>query len=516
MGTCCDLEVDINGEETFMVNKNILSSFSRKFCSLFGNLIGANGDMKVIFNEFPGGAYGFELCVQFCYNGGRMVITPSNVVLLYCCACFLEMESEDPKTSNLTCQIEEFLKGISFWTLSELLEALKQCQHLCPAKSCSAIQDRIMNNLIERINFPSSWSPQSCSSNTSSFQFSCDSSSINSCRNSSFWWFEHLVFFKIDLIDKVIKKMISQAFDHAIISKFLFYYQKESCLGAAQAEKKETIEAVINLLSLLDKRSLSCKDLFNLSQVTIRLNTSTSCKNKMESLLGSLLDQATVDYLILPSPQGRDHAYDVDLALRLAQIFVHEGSFGISLNRLNRVAKLMDLFLLEVAPDPHLMPSEFAALITVLPDTARESHDQLYLAIDLYLKVHAGLAEMDKMSICYALNHEKLSAELLRHLTRNLVFPSEAKPRAHVTKQSRIQSLLQENDHLRNFIDTVFHKKLEKNIDAEEPRPCNEVQKLRGNFHGMQSGIQLASPMKSESNAVCNVRYLPKLCSCDD
>ncbi|KAI4299245.1 hypothetical protein L6164_032722 [Bauhinia variegata] len=492
MGACCDLEVDVNGEETFM---NLLSSFSRKFCSLFGDLMGGNGDMKVIFNDFTGGARGFELFVQSCYNNGRMVITPSNVVLLYCCACFSEMEGEDPATLNLTCQIEEFLEGIFLWTWSELLEALKQCQDLCPATKCSAVQGRILNSLIERIKLSTASSPQTCSSSRSSFQFSCDSSSINSWRSSSVWWFEHLTFLKIDLVDKVIRAMISQDFDHGIISKFLFYYHKVHCLGAAEVEKNEAIEVVTNLLSLLDRRCFSCKDLFNLYQVAISLKTRTSCKNKIESLLGSLLDQVTVDYLILPSPQGRGHAYDVDLALRLAQIFVLEGSFRVSFNRLKRVAKLMDSFLLEVAPDPHLTPSEFAALITVLPDTARESHDHLYLAMDLYLKVHAGLGEKEKLSICCALNYEKLSGELLRHLTGNLVFPSEAKPRAQVTIQGRILSLFQENDHLRNLFDIMCHKKLEKNIDAKE-----HVEKR---FNEVESG----------SIAVGNLSCLPKLCS---
>lgn len=34
MAVCCDLEVDINGEETFMVNKVILYYFGRKLLFL--------------------------------------------------------------------------------------------------------------------------------------------------------------------------------------------------------------------------------------------------------------------------------------------------------------------------------------------------------------------------------------------------------------------------------------------------------------------------------------------------
>ncbi|KAJ1434845.1 NPH3 domain [Sesbania bispinosa] len=453
-----------------------------------------------------------------------MEITPSNVALLCSAAHFLEMECDDGLgTPNLKPHIENFLEGIRFWTWSELLEALKQCQDLFTSQSYFAILDRIVDHLIERVASPCNTSPHTCSSNRSSFQFSCDSSSNNSWRNNcsgATWWFEHLLFLKIDLLDKVIRTMISRDFDHGIVSKFLFYYHNSSCLGAAQAEKIEATKVIINLLSLLDVRSLSCKDLFNLYRSSISLKTSICCKNKIESLIGPLLDQATIDYLLLPSPRGRDHAYDVDFVLRLIHIFFSGGSFELTLNRLKRVVNMVDLFLVEVAPDPHLKPCEFEALITVLPDTARESHDQLYLAMDMYLKVHAGLGDKEKMSICCTLNHEKLSAELLRHLTRNLVFPSEAKPRAHVTRQSRMKTLLQENDHLKNFFDSMFRKSF-KNIDvkegvdkriydAEELRLSTGVQKLGGDLEG---GTQLASVKKSGIHIMSNAMYLPKLCS---
>ena len=305
----------------------------------------------------------------------------------------MEMKSDVLKTPNLIPQIAHFVEGLHFWTWSELMESLKQGQDLFPAKNCSTILDIILDNLIQRLILNSSIgsSPNTCSSNRSSFQFSCETSSTNSNRRNSSsgatWWFQHLRFLKIDLFEKIMRRMTFHDFDRAIISKFLFYYHKLRCLGGKQDEKRETTRVVISLVSLLDKRFLSCKDLFNLYWIAVGLKIDTCCKNKLECVLGLVLDQATVDYLLIPSQQGRDHAYDVDMVLRLSQIFVLRGDFGMSSNRLERVANLMDSFLIEVAPDPHLEPSEFAALITVLPENARESHDQLYIAMDMYLKV---------------------------------------------------------------------------------------------------------------------------------
>ncbi|XP_028203684.1 BTB/POZ domain-containing protein At3g22104-like [Glycine soja] len=448
-----------------------------------------------------------------------MEMTPSNVAMLCSAVHFLEMECDDdgPGTPNLKPHIEKFLEGVRFWTWSELLEALKQCQGLFSFKDYLAILDRIVDHLIERLASPGITSPNTCSSNRSSFQFSCDTSSNNSWRNNSSgatWWFEHLLFLKIDLLDKVIRTMVCYDFDHGVVSRFLFYYHNSSCLGAAQAEKIESTEVVIDLLLLLDLRSISCKDLFNLNRTAVSLKMSRSFISKIESLIGPLLDQTTIDYLLLPSPHGKGQAYDVDFVLRLVHIFFFGGSFELTSNRLMRVAKMMDLFLVEVAPDPHLKPFEFEALITVLPDVARESHDQLYLAMDMYLKVHAGLSEKEKISICCTLNHEKLSAELLRHLTRNLVFPSEAKPRAYATRHSRMKTLLQENDHLKNFFESMFRKSF-KNMEVKEDvgKRSYDAEELRGDLEGMQSGTQLASMKKSGTHIMSNAMYLPKLCS---
>ncbi|GAU34504.1 hypothetical protein TSUD_388160 [Trifolium subterraneum] len=185
---------------------------------------------------------------------------------------------------------------------------------------------------------------------------------------------------------------------------------------------------------------------------------------------------------------------------------------------------MMDLFLVEVSPDPHLQSCEFEALITVLPDTVRESHDQLYLAMYMYLKVHAGISEEEKMNICCKLNHEKLSPDTLRHLTRNLVFPSETKPRQLVTRQSRMKTLLQENDHLKNFFDSVFGKgfknigvkeDVEKIIYDDDDDDDEELKKC-GDLEGMEGRTHLASVKKSGVHTMSknNTIYLPKfLCS---
>lgn len=105
------------------------------------------------------------------------------------------------------------------------------------------------------------------------------------------------------------------------------------------------------------------------------------------------------------------------------------------------------------------------------------------------------------MSICCLLKHEKLSPELQRHLTRNLVFPSETKPKAHLTRQSKMKTLLQENDHLKNFFDSMFLKSF-KNMNVKE-----DVEKR-------SYDVELSSVKKSGGiHIMSNATNLPKLCS---
>ncbi|XWS19491.1 hypothetical protein CRYUN_Cryun31cG0020600 [Craigia yunnanensis] len=532
MQLCCDLEVDVNGEEVFMVDKRTLSSFSGRFSKLFGNLTDDTRNLKVVFHDFPGGAEGFELVARFCYNNGRTEITPANVVLLNCAAQFMEMESDGPRPSLLN-QTKKSLDGISFWSWSELLVALKECQDLLSASNSSLIFDEVLDCVIGRLASPVVVSPYTSSSENSSFLCSCDTRSSYSIRNNFSqisWWFEDLLFLNIDLIDKVIKMMMCQHFDHATISKFLFCYQKSKFLSATPTEKYKITEVIINLLSLLDRSSLSCKHLFDIFRVASGLKISKHCKSILENLIGSRLYQATIDFLLVPSPHRKDYMYDVNLVLRLVNAFCNEGSCFLSPMRLRKVASLLDSYLVEVAADSHLNPSKFAALVMLLPDSARESHDRLFQAMDIYLEVHGGLCEAQKMRICSALNYAKLSTDALRHLARNSKFPSRIAIQAFINQQSKLENLLEGKNHLDTFSGSLS---AEESINSDQillyskrvnlPR---KAEQLDVQLQGMQCRVtelekfcgimqtQIGNiPRTRLSSLGNNARFLPKLCS---
>jgi hypothetical protein len=66
-----------------------------------------------------------------------------------------------------------------------------------------------------------------------------------------------------------------------------------------------------------------------------------------------------------------------------------EGGGSPSQSAIMKVAKILDSYLAEIAPDANLKLTKFIALAEILPEYARVVDDGLYRAIDIYLKVMA-------------------------------------------------------------------------------------------------------------------------------
>ncbi|KAG8640686.1 BTB/POZ domain-containing protein At3g22104 isoform X1 [Manihot esculenta] len=542
MALCCDLEVDVNGEETFMVDKKLISSYSGRLSKLFGKSTGSTRHIKVIFNDFPGGAESFELISRFCYNNGRIDITPYNISLLHYAAQYMEMNNSVSGSQNLMEQIEKSLQEINDWTWLEVLVAVKQCQGLFPPMDCSVILEKCMDSIIGRI-FSSSESSPSLSNfshDSSGIRFSCETRSTESLKSSfsrATWWFEDLLVLSPELVEMVIKSMVLQKFDHAIISRFLIYYQKSKFYTATSDEKRKIVETVIDMLHILDWNSVLCKNLFGILRVASIFNISKRSKNKLESMIGSQMDQAALDNLLIPSPHGMAHLYDINLVLRFVKAFLHNGNSQVTSMRLRKVARLMDMYIAEVAPDPCLKPSKFLALAMALPDSARDSYDEIYHAIDIYLEVHSGLSEEEKAKLYCALNCEKLSAEARIHLSQNKTFSSRTAVQALKSQQLKLMSLLHGTNNLKCYDGSSsslgeMGSKGKANEASERLMLytgkfdlSSDSEKLRAHLQGMQCRVmelekvcrkmqtQMTKIMKSRVSSHSNARALPKLCS---
>ncbi|KAL4346460.1 hypothetical protein GQ457_17G005050 [Hibiscus cannabinus] len=443
---------------------------------------------------------------------------------MYSAVRFMGTDSFVLGNCNLLQKTDDSVDELGVWTWSDLLVALKHCQVSQQVATSSGVIQNWLDTLIVRLAMATE---ASSSGSISSVDSGSTGRSINILARAT-WWFKDLSVLSPNLIEMLVKSMVSRKHNHVIIGRFLFYYLKSKFHTASSDEKHRVLEIVIDMLYTLDPSSISCKSLFGVLRPVRCSNTSKSCRNKLESMIGSQIDQATLDDLLIPSPSGRSYRYDVNLVLRLLKAFLRGGGLELSPMRMKKVSSLIDQYIAEVAPDRCLKLSTFVALVTALPDSARDSWDELYHAMDIYLEVHAELSEDEKLKISCALRYEKLSSEACVHLSRNTKFPTNTQVRALMSQQSKLKKLLQGINNAKCYTyspyrltgnggrakedegsekEVVYDEKVETEIQRMQWR----VMELEKVCKKMQT--QMAKIVRPKVSNHRTKRSLPRLCS---
>lgn len=428
---------------------------------------------------------------------------------------------------------QKSFEEIKYWTWSELLIALKQCQE--SLANSSTMLKKCMDLLCQKISLADNGASSSASSvNSSRFRLSCDSKSTESLKTNSAsttWWFDDLLVFTTESLEIFVQSMILLEFDQILLSKFLIHFQKSKFLTAATDEKRKVIESVVDMLDTLDENVLSLKALFDILRVSLGLNINKDSKNRLEAMIGSRLSHATLDNLLVPSPCGANYLYDVKLVLRLFKAFLSGGLNQVS--QLSKAANLMDLYMAEVAPDPCLKSSRFLALALAVPDSARKSYDEMYHAIDLYFEMHAGMTEEEKEKISCALNHKKLSYEVGIHFSKNTKFRSRSTRSIPESPKPETESLLENIKYSKSLINWPHNLTKEEKSSEQivlyhgkfDVVPADN-ERFKVQLEGMQWRVveleklcrkmqtQMRKILKSRvASSHCQVKSLPKLCS---
>lgn len=354
-------------------------------------------------DDFPGGPDGFELVSRFCYNNGAIEISVSNVSILHCCAVFVGM-TERASKFNLLHQTEAFLEGIFDWPWSDVLTCLKSCECFVSHADACGLVEKLMCALLAKIAqnselnglfaSPSSSlsSPETAFRLSTSTKTTPDQLLTNPSSSTKAWWFKDLTILPPVIIERFVKTLCAYGTDNnsLILTRFLLHYLKT----AASHSKVKTSKSAYGGLAdtavygviLMGKKSFSCRAMFWVLRVVSSLGLSRDCRGGLERLIGGVLDQATLDDLLV---SGRDGGvYDVNLVLRLIRLFVHNYENGLCLlEKMKKVGGLIDKYLREIAPDHNLKMSKFLGVAESLPDDARSSFDEVYRAIDIYLEV---------------------------------------------------------------------------------------------------------------------------------
>ncbi|KAL6978787.1 hypothetical protein U1Q18_020456 [Sarracenia purpurea var. burkii] len=419
--------------------------------------------------SLPGGAESFELAAKFCY-GVNFEITSANVAQLCCVSDYLEMTEEFSK-NNLSSRAEEYLDSIVCKNLEMCVEVLQQCENLLPL----ADELKIVSRCIDAI--ASKACVEQIASSFSRLEYS-SSGRLHMNRQAKCdgdWWIEDLSVLRIDLYQRVITAMKCRGVRaESIGASLMNYAQKEltkksslwnsssqpkvDVVDGSNGHERLVVETIVSLLPV-EKVSIPISFLFGVLRSAMMLDCMVSCRLDLERRIGSQLDIATLDDLLIPSFRHADDTlFDVDTVHRIlvnfsqqddseddmedASAFESDSPHSPSQSALFKVSKLVDNYLAEIAPDANLKLNKFVAIADTLPTHARTIHDGLYRAIDIYLKAHQGLSDPDKKKLCQLIDFQKLSQEAGAHAAQNERLPLQSIVQVLYFEQLRLRNAL--------------------------------------------------------------------------
>ncbi|KAH7288767.1 hypothetical protein KP509_31G041900 [Ceratopteris richardii] len=458
-GLASDIVIQVQ-QRSFHLHKFPLVARSGKLAKLLDEVPTQKGDEKLCLelHKIPGGADAFELAAAFCY-GFRFELTASNVVQARCAAEYLEM-NEDLGEGNLKAKTDDFLHEVVLHSFKECMRALHSCEAVLPhaeelgiVASCIDAVASMACMDHSNLAWPMLHSPGG------SLLWNGISTGAKPKKIRTDWWYEDVCVLMLPLFKRVILAVEAQGMKPECIAGALMHFAKKHLpalnnrrqgvraessnmgVGSSEGEQKHVLETVESLLPT-QKGVVSTKHLSGLLRSATILNASPECKNNLERRLGLQLQQASLEDLLLPNlSYNMETLYDTDCVQRILEHFLlmDQNMSGIepspgsifdgalmsppSLSPLMEVARLLDSYLAEVAPDVNLKPLKFLSLAEALPEYSRISDDGVYRAIDIFLKAHPWLKEDEREQLCRIMDCQKLSLEACTHAAQNERLP---------------------------------------------------------------------------------------------
>ncbi|KAJ0094262.1 hypothetical protein Patl1_16038 [Pistacia atlantica] len=470
-----DLIIQVKGSRYLLHKFPLLSKCSRlqRLCSESPE---TSQHQIVQLPDFPGGVEAFELCAKFCY-GITITLSAYNIVAARCAAEYLQM-TEDVEKGNLIYKLEVFFNSCILHGWRDSIVTLQTTKAFPLWSEDLRITSRCIEAIASKVlTHPSKVSLSHSYSRRGRDDISCNGA--ESQRHSKGWWAEDMAELGIDLYWRTMiaiksgGKIPSNLLGDALkiyASRWLPNISRNGNINNPEASDSDSdsanevtskhrllLESIISLLPT-EKGAVSCGFLLKLLKAANILNASSSSKTELARRIGLQLEEATVSDLLIPSlSYSNDNLYDVDIVMTILEQFMSQGQspptspprsklgferrrsrsaenidFELQGSRRSssashgsklKVAKLVDGYLQEIGRDVNLPLSKFITIAEAIPDFARLDHDDLYRAIDIYLKTHLDLSKSERKRLCRILDCKKLSMEACMHAARNELLP---------------------------------------------------------------------------------------------
>ncbi|KAL0914903.1 hypothetical protein M5K25_015292 [Dendrobium thyrsiflorum] len=382
----------------------------------------------------PGGAEAFEKAARFCY-GVNFEISVENVAALHCAAEWLEM-TEKSCEGNLTARADEFIAKAALITLSGAVTVLKSCEKLLPfAEKLRIVQrcvDAIGSKATHEANSPSRSPPD--------------------------WWAAELAMLNPPFFQKALAAMKARGATQKTLSTAVAVYAGKSLpellplsascgrgpspaassAGTDRSTQRNFIESFIAILPTDHDAPLPVGFLCCLLRAAIFLNSSAASRRDLERRISASLDQVAVgDLMAIAFDYSGQRLADLDSIRRIVTGFAEREVAGAVAQR---TARVVDAFVAEIATEEDLPVSKFAGIAGALPKSSRRFDDDLYRAVDIYLKAHSGLDEIEREKACSVMDPLRLSYEARLHASQNKRLPLQVVLHALYYDQLKLRS----------------------------------------------------------------------------
>ncbi|KAI3768288.1 hypothetical protein L2E82_18842 [Cichorium intybus] len=415
-------------------------------CGYIRKLLKDDTDLLII--EIPGGYEGFELAAKFCY-GINFELSTENISMVRCVSEFLEM-TEEYAIGNLVTRSEAYLNEVGLKTLNGAVSILQSSTNLLPI----AEKVKLISRCIDTIAFIVTKESELCSSGSKGGLVI----SSNLKGGGVDWWAEDLILLRIDIFQRVLLAMISRGFKQYALGPILMLYAQKCLRGLEifgksnkktdpkqEHEKRIVLETIVSLLPR-ERNTISVSFLSMLLRAAIYLETTMACRLDLEKRIGSQLGQAVLDDILIPSFYfDGDTLFDVDTVQRVMMNFLEyelENKEKDEENEMEKVGKLMESYLAEIASDRNLLVSKFINISENIPEQAKVSEDGMYRAIDIYLKAHPTLSDIEKKKVCSLMDCQKLSREACAHAAQNDRLPVQTVVQVLYYEQQRLRDTM--------------------------------------------------------------------------
>ncbi|KAF8671300.1 hypothetical protein HU200_050009 [Digitaria exilis] len=464
--------------------------------------------VELDLSSIPGGADAFEKAARYCY-GANFEITASNAAALRCAAAFLDMHADD-----LPRRVDDFLAQSALRSLPTAVAVLRSCEPLLRGaddllrRAADAVALRICNEaLFPTRSPPGWWTAELAALSPASFQ---KVETALRCRHA----------------DPHLLASAASAYAELALAEVL-----ADPAGAGDDDHRQKVESVVEVLPSGADAPIPAAFLCRLLHAAVAIEASHKTCRDLELRVAAVLDQATApDLLAVALDAAGERVTNTDTVRRVIAAFVERHaapesgggrsrrasmSGGRSVSELDaagameRVAKTVDEVAAEMATEESLAISKFVGVAGAVPKEARPSHDCLYRAVDIYLKTHPELDEIEREKVCSVMDPLRLSYQARLHASQNKRLPLQAVLSALYYDQLKLRSAATEED---DGSSAAGKARAQARADAalarENEALRSELARMRAYVSGMQQQPSKGSGSSSPAPAPKKASFL--------